>query len=561
MKPNRPDVIAALVLATLATLCWVPRLQGPIDLRWDGAAYYILGTALAEGKGYRLLNEPGDIQSTLHPPMLPALIALHRWIVQTDNPVVLGHWLRLTYVVFFVAYVVAGYFMLRLFLPTSYSFLGALVFALQLHTVFMSDLCFPEIPFGLATVLFTLCNSSTGPSRFLRAPLAVISYALRTVGVALLAAWVGEAICNRRLKQAALRALISVVPVLCWIAYVAHVEASREYQHPVYEYQRADYTYPNVSYARNLRYKDSFRPELGYASLRDKAKGFVHNMFRMAVTLGEAVSTKEGVWDVLRSAIDQRVGHAVLPLAIIRLTLLLLSALIVYGIGLQLANRQYFIPLYVALSLIAICATPWPGQFNRYLVPLAPFLSLSLFLALRSIAGIVSDRLSLRSRLVAATATGALLSMIFASQVPALLVLFTKWHQKVEWQTTNGARLEYRLFFYQGFYPAADAAVDWLRGRARASDVIAAADPQWVYLRTGLKSVLPPFEPDPAKAQSLLDSVPVTFLMVDEGDLKAYTAPVVAAHPDRWRRAFAQSTKETSGQTGSFAIYERVGRR
>src|SRR5215831_14120793 len=150
MKPNRSDVIAALVLATLAMLCWVPRLQGPIDLRWDGAAYYILGTALAEGKGYRLLNEPGDIQSTLHPPMLPTLIALHRWIVRTNDPAVLGHWLRLTYVVFFISYVVAGYFMLRLFLPTTYSSLAALVFALQLHTIFMSDLCFPEIPFGLA---------------------------------------------------------------------------------------------------------------------------------------------------------------------------------------------------------------------------------------------------------------------------------------------------------------------------------------------------------------------------------------------------------------------------
>src|SRR5262249_5739751 len=148
------------------------------------------------------------------------------------------------------------------------------------------------------------------------------------------------------------------------------------------------------------------------------------------------------------------------------------------------------IPFYVVFSLIAICATPWPGQFNRYLVPIAPFLALSLFLALRSIASIVADRLSLRPRLVAATATGALLSLIFASQVPALFVLFTKWHQKVDWQTTNGARLEYRLFFYQGFYPAADAAFGWLRGQASARDVVAATDPQWVYLRTGLKSVL-----------------------------------------------------------------------
>ena len=560
MKLNRPDVIAALVLATLATLCWVPRLKGPIDLRWDGAAYYILGTALAEGKGYRLLNEPGEIQSTLHPPMLPVLIALHRWILRTDDIVVLGHWLRTTYVVFFVSYVVAGYCMLRLFLPTSYSFLAALVFALQLHAIFMSDLCFPEIPFALATVLFTLCNWSAGPSRFLRVPLAVISYALRTIGVALLAAWIVEAIAQRRLKQAGIRALVSVVPVLCWMGYVAHVEASHEYKNPTYQYQRADYVYTNVSYARNLKYKDPFRPELGYASLRDRARGFVRNVVRMAVSLGEAVSTKEPVWDVLRSGIDQRVGHTVLPLAAIRLTLLLLSALIAYGIGLQVAKKQFFIPFYVVFSLIAICTTPWPGQFNRYLVPLAPFLSLSLFLALRSIAGTIAERFSLRPRLVAATAAGALASFIFASQVPALLVLFTKWHQTVEWHTTNGATLEYRLFFYQGFYPAADAAFDRLRARARAGDVVAATDPQWVYLRSGLKSVFPPFDLDPARAQRLLDTVPVTFLMVDEGDLSKYTAPVVTEYPDRWQRVFTDSTNEASGLPGTFAIYERVGR-
>jgi len=560
MKLNRPDVIAALVLATLATLCWVPRLKGPIDLRWDGAAYYVLGTALAEGKGYRLLNEPGEIQSTLHPPMLPVLIALHRWILRTDDIDVLGHWLRLTYVIFFVSYVVAGYFMLRLFLSTSYSFLATLVFALQLHTIFMSDLCFPEIPFGLATVLFTLCNSSAGPSRFLRVPLAVISYALRTIGAALLAAWVIEAICNRRLKQAAIRALISLVPVLCWIGYVAHVEASREYQNPVYQYQRADYAYPNVSYARNLRYKDSFSPELGYASLRDRAKGFVRNTFRMPVNLGEAVSTREPIWDILLSAFQKRLGHAVLPLAGIRVTLLVLSALIAYGLGLQVAQQQYFIPLYIVFSLIAICATPWPGQFNRYLVPIAPFLSLSLFLALRSIAATIADRFSLRPRLVASTVAGALASLILASQVPALFVLFTKWHPKVEWQADNGARLEYRLFFYQGFYPAADAAFDRLRARARAGDVVAATDPQWVYLRSGLKSVLPPFDLDPARAQRLLDSVPVKFLMVDEGSFKKYTAPVVAAHPDRWQRIFTDSTNETSGLPGTFEIYQRVGR-
>src|SRR5262245_61065689 len=42
---------------------WVPRLHGPIDLRWDASTYYVLGTSLSQGKGYRMLNEPGEIEA------------------------------------------------------------------------------------------------------------------------------------------------------------------------------------------------------------------------------------------------------------------------------------------------------------------------------------------------------------------------------------------------------------------------------------------------------------------------------------------------------------------
>ena len=40
--------------------------------------YYVLGTALAEGKGYRLLNEPGDIEANQYPPLLALVIAFHQ---------------------------------------------------------------------------------------------------------------------------------------------------------------------------------------------------------------------------------------------------------------------------------------------------------------------------------------------------------------------------------------------------------------------------------------------------------------------------------------------------
>ena len=61
-KSKTEKIVLAILLA-MAVLIWLPRLEGPIDLRWDGGVYYILGTSLAEGKGYKLLNEPGEIDA------------------------------------------------------------------------------------------------------------------------------------------------------------------------------------------------------------------------------------------------------------------------------------------------------------------------------------------------------------------------------------------------------------------------------------------------------------------------------------------------------------------
>ena len=43
---TRSLTIAALLVLSVAI--WLPRLRGPIDLRWDGGTYYVLGTSLAE---------------------------------------------------------------------------------------------------------------------------------------------------------------------------------------------------------------------------------------------------------------------------------------------------------------------------------------------------------------------------------------------------------------------------------------------------------------------------------------------------------------------------------
>ena len=100
------DHFVYLILFILTIGVWLPRLQGIIDLRWDGAVYYILATSIAEGKGYQLLNEPGEIQAIQYPPMLPLIVAAHQWILGSSDLLIVGPWLRLSSLVIFFGYIV-----------------------------------------------------------------------------------------------------------------------------------------------------------------------------------------------------------------------------------------------------------------------------------------------------------------------------------------------------------------------------------------------------------------------------------------------------------------------
>src|SRR6187401_1311006 len=86
----RYDLTCAIVLLLVWIGVWIPRLKGPIDLRWDASTYYVLGTALAEGKGYRLLNEPGEIEAIQYPPLLPLAVAAHQRLLGTSDFLVVG---------------------------------------------------------------------------------------------------------------------------------------------------------------------------------------------------------------------------------------------------------------------------------------------------------------------------------------------------------------------------------------------------------------------------------------------------------------------------------------
>jgi hypothetical protein len=363
---------------------------------------------------------------------------------------------------------------------------------------------------------------------------------------------------TRKYKEAGDRLVIAAVPVLCWQGYIASVVSGSEYNQPAYAYQRATYMFYNVTYANNiLTLKDSFVPELGPASLHDLFSRVLFNFIHVPQELGEAVSAPrevyEAPWKLYRFPFPFSTPW---PVAV---ALMILGSLVIGGMGIHLAKGQWLLPMYVALSVASICITPWPEQFNRYLMPLAPFLvlfMLSIFLAIANVPG--------KWRVIGKAFAQFVIGLILLHQFVTLIVVYTQRHQQVSYQIPHGRSIQYRLLFYRDAHRSLDASIDWLQANAKPAEVLAGSMPHWMYLRSGLKVVMPPFELDPVKAQALLDSVPVTYLLLDEGlavETKRYMAQVIQQFPERWERVYTDTIAPNPGETqgGELAIYRRVG--
>jgi hypothetical protein len=545
-----------LFLCVLTFLSWVARLSGPIDLRWDGAVYYILGTSLAEGKGYRLLNEPGEIEAVQYPPLLPAIIAGHQWLLGTTDFLIVGEWLRRFFFLLSVAFTIAAYSLARLYLSRGYALLSVSVCGLYLNTYYLSDLLYTELPFALVTVLFVILNRKSDRLRYIlcTAVLGITAYLLRTAGIALLAAWVAESMLRRRFKQMTFRAAAALVPIILWQAHITGVEESHQYRQPAYTYQRAPYQYSNVTYIENTLLIDPFIPEKGRITPDEMFKRIVRNLMAMPSALGEAVSAPISYWRWPLVAINDWSGLAVVPLWLVVTPIVILGCVVVAG-GILLTRQEWFLPLYLTASTGLMLVTPWPEQFTRYLMPLTPFLTLCLFYALAVWSESDINQNLRRWKRPISSFTILIVAMIFAVQGITLISTYGRERDPVSYYDRRGNKIMHRLFFYDPPWQAVDTALEWLRRRANRGDVIATTVPHSAYLRTGLKAVLMPIAVDSVEAQRLLDSVPVKYIVVDDlpypGISQRYAAPLVAKHPDLWRRVYVTPT-------GKARVYERT---
>ncbi len=554
---RRIDFVLAAAVSAVVLLTWLPRLTGPIDLRWDGGVYYVLGTALADGRGYRLLNEPGEIEANQYPPLFPALIALHQRLAGTSDPTLVGQRLRFTFLLLSIALGLAAYALFRRRLAPGLAVVAAVVCMLHTSAIFVSDIAFAELPFTLLTVIFFIVSRKDEPSwsrEVLAGLLAVAAFLLRTTGIALLAAWVAGGLLQQRLRVAAVRFALAFPFVLGWQLHIAAVEQGPSYGAPSYTYQRADYLFYNVSYARNVMLRDPERPEAGRLSVAGLAQRLAKNLLTAPRHAGETISALRDHWrkQIARSSRLPAVGGLFRP-RLIDMGLALLGSLVLAGLARQFFGGDYVMPLYVFLYIGTIGLTPWPYS-DRYWFPLAPMMIVGLSHLWAGIREALEAREWHGARRWGHRMVSAGIGVILLVQVMSLFDFFRERHKPVVYRDLQGQTVSYRLFYYRDTYRALDAAIDWLREDASGGGIVAASMPHWVYLRSGLKAVKPPFERDPMKALHLLETVPVGYLVVD-GRTGSFTRefglPAVRLAPDRWESVFADAE-------GEVEIFRRV---
>lgn len=512
------------LIITVAVLLWVPRLSGPIDLRWDASVYYLLGTALTSGQGYRIESEPGAPAALQYPPLLPATIALHQRVLGTTDPAVVGPWLRITYALLFVVYAVAVLRLAKRYLSPATATVATLLCLLNPFTIFLSDLLFAEVPFALLSVMFALVAAAVPvSSRWWRElvsfVLATCGFLLRSVGIVLLAAWVFDALLRRRWQLFFARSVLSMVPVLAWQAYVFHVRSSAEYSQAAYEYQRAPYQYYNVSYLDNMQLLDPFKPELGRLDASAFLSRFATNLATVPGAMGQIISAKEKDWRGTALWLQGLISnHRLFPVSIVRVPIYALAVFVVGGLLIFIRRGDWIMTFIIAGSFGLMCLTPWPTQFTRYLEPLAPFLTIAAVLCIVAATCTLAGRGAVATAWMIRSAAVLLFAVAIIVELHTAAWLFSaRARQRVVFAGSK-AQGTPKWFLYDRSWQNWQEAIDWIDKHAPPEAIIATSSPHFYYLQTGRLAVLPPMVVDRAEERRLLASVPVSYAIVDELD-------------------------------------------
>jgi hypothetical protein len=487
----------------------------------------------------------------------------------TSDPDTVGHALRWTYFVIFTAYVLAVFWMASAYLTDGYAFAAALIVAFHFMTNRHAEYFVAELPFGLASTLFfgligrdetsrgPSAANRPAPSAFLTGLLAFAAFLLRTAGVTLLAVWAAAPLRRRRFGPIAIRTGLAAGVILAWQAYIGWVKRQPEYGTPAYAYQHAPYQYYNIPYADGFMLINRQRPEVGrFATLADLRVRVGYALEELATGWGESVSIDRRWYAGEIAKVNRILGRGIVPPWLSDVAAMSLTLLILAGFVLLAARGAWLISCYAAMTVSIFTLFPAPGSLDRYLASLAPLSAVALLSVLSWVPRRLGD--STRSARIARIAAAALVAVVLVQEAYTLRKIFRMLYAPATWVDGRGRQRTYDLYAFDRPWRLHTEALTWLRRQSAPGEIIVTSTPHLAYLITGRKAVQPPWEPDPATAEHLLESVPATYLVIDQlvayepaASDRRYTLAALRAFPSHWRLIY------TGPDSGS-RIYRRV---
>jgi hypothetical protein len=356
---------------------------------------------------------------------------------------------------------------------------------------------------------------------------------------------------KRRWQLALARLALAAVPVLGWQAYIVRVESSEAYRHPPYEYAREPYALYNVPYLQYSRLRDPSFPEQGSLTVGEMAARAVSQARAIPSQLGGAVSASETEWIAAMTRIKASSFRRFGPWIAIPIGLAVLGVVTLVGVCRLLLEGRLTTVLAAAAYVAELCLLPWIFHWPRYLAGIAPILVLAFMTGLGEIARVVRAFVPAASRIIVPATAGAVL--VF--QIVVLTSYLQRNLPRVVHTAWDRHRVEYRLFDYDRSFEAFDRGLDWIGAHSREHDVVVSSMAPWVYIRTGRRAVLPPFERDFTTAERQLDGVPGRYVLVDScggwSFTRLYTLPLVTTRRDSWDLVY-------DDPSGGFSIYKRA---
>ena len=491
-----PKLLYLGLLLLAFTVVYFFTFNARVSTLGDNASYYILGKALYEGAGYVDITKISHSPNNHYPPGYPAIISI---IMLFSSSILV---IKLVNGLFFLLSLwVLFELVTRLSHNRNLAFTVTFLCLLNTHLLYFASIMVSEVPFllfsSLSLLAFTKADfdhlSWKDPSLLISLLCLVISYYIRSMGIALLFGYLLHFLIYRRWKAMAVFCTGFIAAALPWFLRGHKLGGS--------------------SYMKQLMMVDPYKPELGQA-------GFFHFAERMITNLSRYL-TRE-IPNAIFPAWEPDY-HAPLTGSEWLLGIFILC-LVAYGIY-SLPGYRWVITGYVLATLGILLVWPevWIGV--RFIAPIIPFLVLGFFSGCYAL---LTKSLHILKPEINIHPLWLLVAVLVYLNPLAALHKRSKAPYSPSWKSY--------------FEVAA-----WLKKNKSENVVVGTAKPALFYLHSGSYVMRYKFAGDPAALIADLEQNGVHYVVIDQvhKNTRRYLLPLTEQYPERFKEVYRVPNTET----------------